>query len=134
MKLQVTKNLEMSTYSAKFELVELTEFDKELLLDKEGTTFLQTSFDIMQVEMVDDGSGGQIEKETLLLKQSPQFVLFASALPIERAWSIAQYGEKTEKIAENYVRQLSEKIKTIVTELKTDVDTYSGVEQTILTP
>lgn len=132
MKLQIEKNLENSIYSSEFSLIDKNEFDEALLKDYAGTTELQVGFNIMELVSEDDGTGQMVEKEVLLLAQPTKYVPFAGALPIAKAWNIAQYAEKTEKIAINYNRMLSNNILELVAELKTKGDSYTGVEEILL--
>lgn len=133
MKLQVTKKLENSLYSSKFELIEIDEFDRELLLDREGTLELNIGGNIVKTVTTKDELGADVITETVLFTQGDKYIKFASAMPFERAWSIAQFGEpKAGEIAEAYTEMIAERIKTIVETMRTTGDTFSGVDEIIL--
>lgn len=134
MKLQTTKILANSVFSSKFELIERNEFDDALLEDYAGSLSLNISGDIYSITMVDDGTGGQKEEYTLLLEQGDKFVDFPACLPLERGWSIAQYGSKAETIANAYTESMEKRIIALVEEIKLKGDNFSNVSQYILTP
>lgn len=120
MKLKVTNNLENSVYSSKFELIEVSTFDQELLLDKEGTVEINVGGNITKMEL---------EETVILLKQGDKFVKFASQFPFERAWSILQYGDKTEEIATAYVEMMTKRITELVAKMRLEVDNFSSVTE-----
>lgn len=133
MKLQITKNLAKGIYSTKMELIEISTVDQDLLDDRAGFVELNVGGNVVVKEMADDGQGGQVEKEVILLKQGDDFIKFAEGLPLVRTFSIAQYGdEKAQKIAEAYTEMMEKRITETVDEMKTKGDTFSGVTQIIL--
>lgn len=135
MKLKVTQKLEKAVYTSKFELTEINEFDQELLDDRSGYIELNIGGDIKVKKQVDDGQGGTVEKEIVLLKQGDKFIKFAGGMPIEKAWMIAQHGEPlAQEIAEAETAQIEKRIQDLVTEMVTKKDTFSDVKEIILTP
>jgi len=134
MKLQVTKELKKSIYSTKFELIEISETDREMLDDRAGTVELNIGGNITKKEMADDGSGGQVEKEVVLLKQGDNYIKFDAGMPVLKTFGIAQYGEpKAQEIAEAYTEMITKRIVDLVTDMKLHVDTFSSVDQIPLT-
>lgn len=134
MKLQVTKDLNKAVYSTKFELIEISTQDQDLLDDRAGFVELNTGGNVTVKEMVDDGQGGQVEKEVVLLKQGDKYIKFAEGMPLLRTFSIAQYGDpEAEKIAEAYAEIMKKRIQDLVDEMVAKGDKFSDVEQIPLT-
>jgi len=135
MKLKVTQKLEKAVYTSKFELTEINTFDQEMLDDREGFIELNIGGDVVVKKMVDDGQGGQVEKDVVLLKQGDKFIKFAGDMPIEKAWMIAQHGEPlTQEIAEAETAQIEKRIQEIIVKMVANKDTFSNVKEIILTP
>lgn len=135
MKLVVHKKRENGMLISNFELTEISEEDKTMLSGLDGLLNLNIGGNVVKKEMIDDGSGGTIEKETVLLKQGDKFVKFPSFLPFQKTWSIARYGkDKAREIAQLETDAIANRIVEIAEEMKANPDDFSGIDEIILTP
>lgn len=123
MKLFQNNKLEKGIYQVTFTLTEISVTDQEMLDDREGYIKLNIGGDIMD----DDGT-------TVLLAQGDKFIDFAGDMPIERKFTIGQYGdEKAQKLAVNWAKMVTKRIVDITDEMKLKVDTFTGTSETQLT-
>lgn len=132
MKLLLTKKVTKGVFTSDFSLIEISEKDQKML-DLVGDVDLNIQGNVTKTEMVDDSQGGQVGKETILLRQGDKYIKFASALPFQKVWLKSQLGENTQEIAELETAQIAKRIQDIVDKMILENDTFSGTDEIVLT-
>lgn len=155
MKLVIENDLKENTYTVSLNIVDVTEEDKELFSDygnqnveincvvsktTEETTTAQVPKVDENGQPVLDGDGNQIieevtsttTKETVLVNEPTRYKALLSDFPITKKFTLAQCGENAEYIAMEYGNLMEQRVKVIITDLKSRGDNFSGIREVIL--
>lgn len=155
MKLNIVRDLEKGIYSVDVKSVVLDETEKELIKDAEpqkldiAGDIVKTTIEniITKVSIVDADNKPVLdandnptyndvtvhtEKEEVLLRLGSKYKVFPFDIPFSRSFSSAEFGDKTQTIAEAYAETIEKRIEKIMTNLRAKPDTFSKDDEIII--
>lgn len=131
MKLVITNKLVLNSYNVTVSVEDLTEEDKELFSDY-GNPNVDVSAVIKKEVEKDDGQGGTITEEVVLVNEGKLYKRLDTDFPISKSFTAQQYGEDASYCGIEYGKLMEERIKEKMAELKSRVDDFTGVREVII--